>query len=77
MTTTAQSLAAQANELSAQERSHLIDLLVATLPEEEDAEVEAAWEKEIRRRVAEIEAGTAKLIPSEEVHAKARRILGR
>jgi putative addiction module component (TIGR02574 family) len=74
MTTTAESLAAQANELSAQERSHLIDLLVASLPEEDDAEVEAAWEKEIGRRVAEIEAGTAKLIPAEEVFAKARKL---
>jgi putative addiction module component (TIGR02574 family) len=77
MTTTVESLAAQANQLSAEERTHLVDLLIASLPEGDDAGVEAAWDTEIAQRVADVEAGTAKLIPAEEVHAKARKILGR
>lgn len=32
-----------------------------------DPDVEAAWSEEIRRRLAEIDAGTVELIPWEEV----------
>mgnify|MGYP003537474975 CR=1 FL=1 len=39
------------------------------------AAVEAAWEEEIRIRIADIDAGTAKLIPAEEVFAQVRRLL--
>jgi putative addiction module component (TIGR02574 family) len=42
---------------------------------EPDDEVEAAWDQEIRRRIADIDAGTAKLIPSEEVFAHVRRLV--
>jgi putative addiction module component (TIGR02574 family) len=77
MNTAVLSLAAQANKLSADERNQLIDLIAASLPEEDDAEVAAAWQQEIGRRVAEIEAGTAKLIPAEEVHAQIRKLYGK
>lgn len=40
-----------------------------------DMESEAAWDREIERRVAEVEAGTAKLIPAEDVHAEVRRLV--
>jgi len=33
-------------------------------------EVEAAWSEEIKRRLAEIDAGTVELIPWEEVRAE-------
>ena len=36
-------------------------------------EIEEAWAKEIQRRVAEIDAGTAILVPWHEVLAEARR----
>jgi hypothetical protein len=42
-------------------------------PEDDTAEVERAWEDEIRSRVAEVDAGTAELIPAEEVFAELRR----
>jgi putative addiction module component (TIGR02574 family) len=32
-----------------------------------DQDIEAAWTKEIARRVAEIDAGTVQLVPWEEV----------
>jgi len=32
-----------------------------------DQDIEAAWSKEIKRRVAEIDAGTVELVPWEEV----------
>ena len=37
--------------------------------------MEAAWDEEIKRRVAEIDNGTAKLIPAEEVFAEVRRLI--
>jgi putative addiction module component (TIGR02574 family) len=57
------------------ERAHLVQRLIASLDEEEaddPQEVERAWEEEIRRRSAEVEAGTAELIPAEEVFAELR-----
>lgn len=39
---------------------------------DDPAEVEAAWDEEIRRRLAELEAGTAELIPSDEVFLELR-----
>jgi hypothetical protein len=40
-----------------------------------DAEIEAAWEEEIKRRISEVENGTAKLIRAEEVFAEVRRLI--
>lgn len=61
-------LKAAAMHLTPEERADLADWLwVSAMPR---AEVEAAWGTEIARRVAEIDAGTAKLIPAEEVMAE-------
>jgi len=57
----------EASELSEEERASLAGLLIESLEGEPDPDVEAAWDAEIQRRVAEIEAGTAKTIPWEEV----------
>jgi putative addiction module component (TIGR02574 family) len=62
-------------DLPAGERACLIQRLIASLDADEDedpGEVERAWEEEIQRRLAEVEAGTAELIPAEEVFAKLR-----
>jgi len=53
----------------------LAQRLIASLDDGADddpAEVERAWEEEIRRRVAELDAGTAELIPADEVFAELR-----
>jgi putative addiction module component (TIGR02574 family) len=60
--------------LSPEERARLAETLAESLREEMPSEVEAAWEAEIKRRVEAYERGDAKLIPAEEVFAKARRI---
>jgi hypothetical protein len=39
---------------------------------DDPAEAERAWDEEIRRRLAELDAGTAELIPAEEVFAELR-----
>lgn len=68
-------LEAEALELPVGERARLAHRLIASLDEEtadDPAEVESAWEEEIRRRVAEVEAGSAELIPAEQVFAELR-----
>ena len=67
-------LSSQARTLSPAERVRLAEELLATVHEPDD-EVEAAWAEEIRLRIADIDAGTAKLIPADEVFAKIRRLL--
>lgn len=54
------------------------NLLVSLEPQEglvSEAEAEASWLPEIRRRVAEIDRGEAQMIPHAEVMRKAREIL--
>ena len=74
MTTLVDELSQKALELPAEERVRLAERLLATV-HEVDPEVEAAWDVEIQRRLTEIDRGTAKLIPAEEVFAEVRRIL--
>ena len=60
----------QALQLPLKERSELAHRLIVSLDGEPDDSPEAiaqAWDEEIARRVAEIDAGTAQLIPHEEV----------
>ena len=66
------SLAARA--LPPQERVQLAEELLATV-HEVDEEAEAAWDAEIRRRIAEIDSGAAKLIAAEDVFDEVRRLL--
>lgn len=77
MSTTVEALAAQAVHLSPDDRTRLADLLLASLPEQTDAEVDAAWDGEIQQRVGEVRAGTARVVASEDVHAAARKIYER
>ena len=68
MSMTTEQIKAEAMKLSPEERADLADWLwISATPREE---VKAAWDAEIARRIAEIDAGTVELIPSEEVLAK-------
>ena len=64
---------AQALQLSLKERSELAHRLLVSLdgePEDAPDVIAKAWDDEIARRVAEIDAGTATLIPQEQVFEK-------
>ena len=74
MSSLVEELSRKALSLSPEERVQLAEELLATV-QEVDADVEAAWDEEIKRRVAEIDNGTAKLIPAEEVFAEVRRLI--
>ena len=68
-------LSQRAHELVPEDRARLAEELLASLEDDVDPEVDAAWEDEIRKRIAEVESGTAKLIPADEVFARIRRAL--
>jgi len=74
MSNLVEELSQRALELPPEERVRLAERLLATV-HEIHPDVEAAWDEEIKRRLAEIDNGTARLIPAEEVFAEARRIL--
>lgn len=67
-------LAEQARGLAPEERSRLVDLLLESLHEPPLSEVEAAWTKEIERRVAAYARGEVDTYAAEDVFAEARRI---
>ena len=70
MSTLVEELSAHAKTLSAEDRARLVEELLDSLQGESDVEAESAWDREIERRVAEIESGTVKLISAEEVPAR-------
>ena len=67
-------ISSKARALPAADRVRLAEELLATVHEADD-EVEEAWDEAIRLRIADIDAGSAKLIPAEEVFAEVRRLL--
>ncbi len=60
--------------LATEDRERLVDQLLESLNEPAAAELNAAWETEIERRLAEYDQGTVQAINAAEVFAKARRI---
>ena len=78
MTKAAESILADALELDVEARAEVAAELRASLDGPADPDAEAAWEVEIARRVAAIEAGTIKLEPWEDVKRRIEKeILGR
>ena len=66
---------AKALRLDPQARAELISELLASLEGPPDPDAGSAWEEEIRRRVAAIEAGTVKLEPWEAVKSRIEKVL--
>lgn len=67
MTKAVEEVLSKALQLDISERAELAAELLASLDGEPDEDVEAAWAAEIERRMARIKAGTAKLVPWEDV----------
>jgi putative addiction module component (TIGR02574 family) len=65
-----ETIQAAALELSDEDRAQLAQRLLASLDRDPDAV--AAWDDEIRRRIAEVEAGLVEMLPAEEVLSNAR-----
>ncbi len=67
MTMTLDAIETEVMTLNTEDRSHLLDRLIASL--EHDAEILAAWDAEAERRDAEVDAGTVQLIPLDDALA--------
>ncbi|HUG13114.1 MAG TPA: addiction module protein [Opitutaceae bacterium] len=76
MPITVQELFDEARKLPPAQASELMDLLLVKAVEVPDAEVEAAWRREIQRRIAEIESGRETGVDGDEVMAELRQIVG-
>jgi putative addiction module component (TIGR02574 family) len=62
-------------ELSEKERLELLQKLIGDLDAPGDANAEADWLKESERRLGEIENGTARTFPADDVLEEARKLL--
>ena len=72
MPDTVAELAQRSLALDAKDRERLVELLIDSLAESPDPDVEEAWRLEIKRRVAAYERGDAVLYDAEEVMAEAK-----
>jgi putative addiction module component (TIGR02574 family) len=72
MTQEATELLKKALTLSPEERAQLVDSLLESLdePREDPSVVEAAWNDEIARRVADLDSGKVKTVSLEEFRRK-------
>lgn len=65
----------EALQLSPKERGELIHRLIVSLesePEDSPEAIAKAWDEEIARRVADMDAGRTKWIPADEVMSRLR-----
>jgi putative addiction module component (TIGR02574 family) len=68
-------LLAQALRLDPKDRAELASELLGSLDGPEDLDAQAAWEDDIQRRVAALEAGTLRLEPWEAVKIRIEKTL--
>jgi putative addiction module component (TIGR02574 family) len=74
MPDTAAELALLGKKLSRDERERLVDELLESLNEPAAADLDAAWEAEIERRLAAYDRGEVHALSAEDVFAKARAL---
>ena len=62
-------------ELPPRSRVRLAEKIIESIDDYDDPKLKKDWENEIERRVKEIESGSEKGIPAEQVMKEARRAL--
>ncbi len=62
----------EALKLPTDQRAALAGTLIGSLEQDVDDDAEAAWSREIARRVREIESGSVKLVPWSAVRRRIR-----
>lgn len=75
MTQAVAQLLEEAEQLSASERAELADRLVESLAHDIPSDIAQAQVTEVRRRIAQVEAGEVALIPGDEALAHVRRLV--
>jgi putative addiction module component (TIGR02574 family) len=74
MTDPVAELVERGRALAPQDRERLVDQLMQSLNEPAARELEASWEAEIERRLAQYDRGEVPAVAADEVFAKARRL---
>jgi putative addiction module component (TIGR02574 family) len=67
-------LSERAAALPPKERAQLAQILLLSLHDVVAADVEAAWDEELKTRLASYERGDATVTPAEDVFAEAHRL---
>jgi hypothetical protein len=67
MARTAREILEDARQLPSDELDWLVESLLIKADGEPQAEMDAAWDAEIKRRLGEIDSGAVKLVPLEDV----------
>ncbi len=68
-----EAVAAEALQLTTEQRADLVERLIASI--EPSLPLHPEWEAEIARRIADIDSGRTKAIPGEQVFAKVRALI--
>ena len=74
---TLEKLRSEVLRLPESERAELAHELVKSLDAPADVDAAEAWEKELLQRLAEVDAGTARLIDREELRSRMRTRMNR
>jgi putative addiction module component (TIGR02574 family) len=75
MGTEAEHLLQTALSLPPKERAEIAVSLIESLDEQSEADIEAAWAEEIKRRIESIDKGEVQLVPADEVMRSMRERL--
>jgi len=78
MSAVLEELKAQALKLSQPDRDELVCTLIASIdgdPEDTPEAIARAWDEEIARRVADLDAGRTVGVPAEQVFAEVRALI--
>ena len=61
---------AQALQQTEKERARIAETLIASLDQTADIDIELAWQKEVGKRLKEIDSGAVKCVPWEDVRSR-------
>ena len=75
MTQAVTQILAEIERLSPPDRADLADCIIETLVDKTPPEIERAQIDEVRRRIAQVESGTVRLIPGEQALDQVRRLV--
>lgn len=75
MTDPVAELSQRAKELAPEDRARLAEELLASLEGELEPDVDAAWDAELVKRIADVDSGAVKLLPADEVFERVRHSL--
>ena len=64
----------RAKSLTPEERARLAEILLESLQQPPAANIKAAWDREIKQRVAAYERGELQTLSAQDVFAEARRL---